>query len=72
MDGLLGLAGWKWVYIIEAIPTVLIGVFVLFALTDKPENAKWLCRRGEGLADHQLARERSAVDSPAGTASGRR
>ena len=37
--------GWKWIYIMEAIPTVLIGVFVLFAMTDKPAKAKWLTAR---------------------------
>jgi len=63
MDGLLGYSGWKWVYIIEAIPTVLIGVFVLFALTDKPENAKWLSVEEKDWLTTTLARERSAVES---------
>ena len=29
MDGFLGIAGWKWIYLLEAIPTVLIGIVVL-------------------------------------------
>src|SRR6201995_16288 len=32
MDGFLGVAGWKWIYIMEAIPTVLVGIFVLFLM----------------------------------------
>src|SRR6185437_13873515 len=35
LDGLFGFAGWKLIYLLEAIPTVLIGVVVLFVLTDK-------------------------------------
>ena len=38
LDGLLGYAGWKWIFLMEAIPTVLIGIFVLFALNDKPSG----------------------------------
>ena len=63
MDGFLGYAGWKWIYIIEAIPTVLIGVFVLFALTDKPENARWLNAEEKQWLTTTLERERRAVES---------
>src|SRR5436309_5650734 len=42
LDGLWGLRGWQLMYILEAIPTVLIGVFVFFFLTDRPAKATWL------------------------------
>ncbi|MGY5809040.1 MFS transporter [Rhizobium sp. LEGMi198b] len=42
MHGVLGLAGWQWMFIIEAIPALVFGVIVLFYLTDRPEKAKWL------------------------------
>ncbi|MGV1988626.1 MFS transporter [Agrobacterium sp. 22-221-1] len=42
MHGLLGLAGWQWMFLIEAAPAVILGVVVLFYLTDRPEKAKWL------------------------------
>jgi len=42
LDGIWGLAGWKWMYIAEAVPTVLIGITVLFYLTDRPAQARWL------------------------------
>jgi ACS family tartrate transporter-like MFS transporter len=42
MEGLLGLHGWQWMFIIEAIPAVVLGVVVLFYMTDRPEKAKWL------------------------------
>ncbi|MFH7202644.1 MFS transporter, partial [Klebsiella pneumoniae] len=40
--GLLGLHGWQWMFIVEAVPAVILGVVVLFYLTDRPEKATWL------------------------------
>ena len=42
LDGLLGLKGWQWLYVIEALPAVLFGLVVLFRLTDRPAQAAWL------------------------------
>jgi MFS transporter, ACS family, tartrate transporter len=42
MHGLLGLRGWQWMFIIEAVPALILGVMVLFYMTDRPEKAKWL------------------------------
>lgn len=42
MHGFGGLAGWQWLFLIEGLPAVLLGVVVLFYLTDRPEKAKWL------------------------------
>lgn len=42
MEGVLGLHGWQWMFIIEAIPAVILGVVVLFYMTDRPAKAKWL------------------------------
>lgn len=42
MDGILGFAGWQWLFIIEAIPALLLGIVVLLYMTDRPEKAKWL------------------------------
>ncbi|MBB5046172.1 ACS family tartrate transporter-like MFS transporter [Rhodopseudomonas rhenobacensis] len=42
MHGLMGLSGWQWMFIIEAIPALILGVVVLFYMTDRPEQAKWL------------------------------
>jgi MFS transporter, ACS family, tartrate transporter len=63
MDGFLGYAGWKWIYIIEAIPTVLLGAFVLFAMTDKPAKASWLSAEEKNWLVTTLERERRAVES---------
>jgi ACS family tartrate transporter-like MFS transporter len=42
MHGIWGLAGWQWLFILEAIPAVILGVVVLFFMTDRPEKATWL------------------------------
>jgi MFS transporter, ACS family, tartrate transporter len=42
MHGISGLKGWQWLFILEAVPALVLGVVVLFYMTDKPENAKWL------------------------------
>jgi sugar phosphate permease len=42
LDGVLQVAGWKWLFVGEGLPSVLLGVSVLFVLTDRPEDAAWL------------------------------
>ncbi len=42
MHGLYGLAGWQWMFLIEAFPALVLGVVVLFYMTDRPEKARWL------------------------------
>ncbi len=42
MRGILGLSGWQWMFIIEGVPAVLLGIVVLFYMTDRPEKATWL------------------------------
>lgn len=37
-----GLRGWQWMFMIEGAVTVLVGIFVLYALTDRPKDARWL------------------------------
>jgi MFS transporter, ACS family, tartrate transporter len=42
LNGIGGLKGWQWLFIIESVPAVICGIVVLFYMTDKPEKAKWL------------------------------
>jgi len=37
-----GLAGWQWLFLLEALPAVVLGMVVLFYLTNRPEEAHWL------------------------------
>lgn len=42
MDGVAGLSGWQWLFILEGIPSVLLGFSVLYFLPDGPRDAAWL------------------------------
>ena len=42
LHGFLGLAGWQWLFILEAAPAVIMAFFVWFYLTDRPADAAWL------------------------------
>lgn len=41
-DGLLGLRGWQWLFLLEGIPTVAVGVWVWFTLAPAPLEARFL------------------------------
>src|ERR1700731_2849134 len=41
-NGVMGLSGWQWLFIIEGVPSVLVGLWALSYLTDKPGEAAWL------------------------------
>src|SRR5579863_3120512 len=58
MDGLLGLGGWQWVFLIEAAPAVLLGVAAFVWLTDRPEHATWLQPEQKTWLLARLAAER--------------
>lgn len=42
LEGVAGLHGWQWLYIIEGIPAIVLGLITPFVMTDRPEHAKWL------------------------------
>ena len=42
LDGAFGLRGWHWLFLIEGLPAVVLGIFALRALTDRPRDATWL------------------------------
>jgi len=42
LNGRYGLAGWQWLFLLEGIPAVLVGLIVPFYLTNRPAEAKWL------------------------------
>jgi D-galactonate transporter len=42
LDGFLGMKGWQWLFILEAVPALVLSVVVFFYLTDRPAEATWL------------------------------
>ncbi len=59
LDGWLGLAGWQWLYILEAAPAVVLGGVVYFYLTDWPSEAAWLPPPERDWLMQRLAEERA-------------
>lgn len=59
LDGVGGLHGWQWLFVLEGIPTVLLGLLIFFILPDSPRDASWLTEE-EGAA-----MEREAVGDAA-------
>ena len=63
LNGVFGLAGWKWMFLLEGIPTVLLGFVVLRLLTDRPANATWLPPENRAWLEATMARERASVEA---------
>ena len=61
-----GLQGWRWVYIIEGIPSFIIGFVTLYYLTDKPKDAAWLPEDEKAWIMGELERERIEKQSAGG------
>jgi ACS family tartrate transporter-like MFS transporter len=57
LDRWAGLAGWQWVFLLEGLPAVALGVVTLFYLTDRPEEADWLTPQERTWLAGRLARE---------------
>lgn len=64
MDGVWGLHGWQWMFIIEAVPSVVLSVLVLVWLTDRPAGATWLADdERRWLMDRLQAEERQRLEA---------
>jgi ACS family tartrate transporter-like MFS transporter len=59
LEGRLGLHGWQWLFVVEGLPAVLLGVVALFYLTDRPEQAHWLPADDREWLSRQMEAERS-------------
>jgi MFS transporter, ACS family, tartrate transporter len=66
LDGLMGLKGWQWLYIIEAAPAIILSICVFFYLTDKPAEAKWLSNEEKMWLINRMGQEQLHQHSAAG------
>jgi MFS family permease len=57
LDGLLGLKGWQWLYLIEAAPAVILSFVTFFYLTDRPADATWLAPDEREWLERRMAEE---------------
>jgi MFS transporter, ACS family, tartrate transporter len=62
MEGIWGLHGWQWMYIGEGLPTAVVGVTVLFLLTERPSEARWLAPEQRAWLDNALRHEVDAIE----------
>jgi len=58
LDGMLGLNGWQWLFIIEGVPAVILGIVVLRVLADRPDDATWLSGKERDILKGMLDAER--------------
>ncbi|HEY8214675.1 MAG TPA: MFS transporter [Methylocystis sp.] len=59
LDGVAGISGWRWLFLMEALPSVILGAVCFFYLPDGPQSAKW-------LTSGEKASLRAALESDAG------
>jgi ACS family tartrate transporter-like MFS transporter len=53
----LGFAGWRWVFILEGLPAIVFGIWILFYMTDHPSDAAWLSHEEREWLTAELERE---------------
>lgn len=66
MDGYMGVAGWKWLFILEGLPSSLLGLVALRYLTDTPAQAAWLKPNERQWLQSKLDQERASVEAKSG------
>lgn len=69
MHGIFGLAGWRWLFLLEGLPAVVLGVICLFYLDDGPAYANWLSDEEKREIASRLERDR-ALEQTAATQRG--
>ena len=60
-DGYHGWAGWQWLFLIEAVPSILLGVAAWFCLADRTADARWLTQAERTFIEAELARDNHAI-----------
>jgi MFS transporter, ACS family, tartrate transporter len=59
LHGIAGLKGWQWLFILEALPALVLGFVVFFYMTDRPEEAKWLAADERSWLVEEMNTERA-------------
>ena len=65
MQGFFGLAGWRWLFLLEGLPAVFLGVACLFYLDDGPQTARWLSEGEKQEIAARLERDRALEQNAA-------
>jgi len=62
-DGVMGLRGWQWLFLLEAVPALILSVVVFFYLTDRPADAAWLAPEERAWLVSRLRQEQQKRES---------
>jgi D-galactonate transporter len=62
LHGVNGWHGWQWLFFLQGLPAVLLGVLVFLLLQDKPADAQWLSPAEKALVQDSLAQDRSHAE----------
>lgn len=65
LDGWMGHPGWFWMFVIEGLPAVVIGIFTLFYLDDNPTKARFLTQEEKDALNAQLKSEQQKTENSA-------
>ncbi|PYV21263.1 MAG: MFS transporter [Acidobacteria bacterium] len=60
----LGIAGWRWLFMLEGLPAIFLGTVAFFYLTDWPREAVWLSPEGRQWVEQKLEEEKPAHKRP--------
>jgi ACS family tartrate transporter-like MFS transporter len=63
MDGVAGLQGWQWLFLVEGLPAVALGFATLYCLPDKPRAAQWLSKEDAERLERMMLADQAAVRS---------
>jgi len=61
LDGVAGLQGWQWLFLLEGLPTVLLGIAMFWLLPDAPATARWLTDNERAWIVDELAAENARL-----------
>ena len=62
LEGVFGWHGWQWLFLVEGLPSILLGLFTFFFLEDSPEKAAWLTKRERSALSKKLLSEKRVIE----------
>ena len=64
LNGLLGLRGWQWLFLVEGIPALVLGFITFYFLTDRPADASWLTAEERDWLSSEIQQEQTSIKDP--------